>query len=186
MSWYLWRSWLADWYCSCQWHDEVRNRLTKNKNIELALQVDVNIQSPSHDMQFSATASTELVTVLVAPALSCSRLTDKRLIPITAHVHSLYVSSCGARSQTMSRYNTGTLDFWYRCDSPEVFWVHHWVWYRNWILFRHVLQVYNQVWYALALTFHYGRGSYAMCNCTNIWYVYEMRINPALSGSTML
>ena len=52
-------------------------------------------------MQFPATASTELVTVLVAPALSCSRLTDKRLIPITAHVHSLYVSSCGARSQCL-------------------------------------------------------------------------------------
>ena len=53
------------------------------------------LQSPSHDMQFPTTLSIELMTILVTPTMSYSRL-----IPITAHVQSLYmyVSSCVARA----------------------------------------------------------------------------------------
>ena len=56
---------------------------------------------------------------------------------------------------------------------------------RNLLLFRCIFQVRQQVWCAIALSFRWGRGSYAMYKCMNIWCIYEVCMSPALSGSSV-
>ena len=57
---------------------------------------------------------------------------------------------------------------------------------RNRILFRSVFRAHHRVWCAIALSFHLGRGSYALCGCIRYSCIYIVCISPTLSGSSAL
>ena len=55
---------------------------------------------------------------------------------------------------------------------------------RNQILFCRIFQAHHRVWCAIALNFHWGRGSCALHRCIRYLCIYTSCMNPALSRSS--
>ena len=55
---------------------------------------------------------------------------------------------------------------------------------RNQILFRRIFQAHHRVWCAIALNFHWGRGSCALHKCIRYLCIYTSCMSPALSRSS--
>ena len=73
-----------------------------------------------------------------------------------------------------------TVLWWYLYDNIHIWYqsVYVAVPDRSRILFRRVFQAHHWVWCAIALKFRKGWGSYTLCKCMDIWYVYKACYEP--------